>query len=487
MSDPLAALFVPELRWDRDHGFSHLSELVEECLALGVGGFVLRGGPREAARAFIAELQSASRLGLLIAAEAERGAGQAFTDATGLPPAAALGVLRDEQLVRRAARLTARELRAIGVNWALAPCADLALTTENPLLGSRSFGADVQKVAEWVVAWSDTCQAEGVMACGLHLPGVGRLHTDPALDTNAAITASGETLWNADLVPFRALVDAGVATLLVSQVSYPQLDTSAVPAAQSALVLERLLRGELGFEGLLVSDAPGQAAAMRGGTEADAALRAIAAGCDLALAPSDVAAAVEGVDAALRDGALHPDRVDAALERRHFWAEWARGEVLREATLDDVLWARQVADTVVHATRGVIANVGPVVDVILVDDDADRAWENAERRCAPLLETLRAVGLAPRVVEGPTDEGRGAVLVVVLGEPRQGRGRAGYREDTRRRVARAVSESRAARRSVLGLVFGPPALAEELPELPNLVCAWSGDRAMQAAAARRLA
>lgn len=485
--DPVAALLIPELRWDRDHGFAHLADAVDDALALGVGGFVLRGGRRDAVASLIQDLQSRSRQTLLIGAEAERGAGQTIVGCTGLPPAAGLAALRDEDLVRRAARLTARELRALGVTWALAPCVDLALEPANPVVGSRSFGADAQKVSEWSVAWSDTCQAEGVLATAMHLPGIGRLTGDPALDGLSTIDAPGATLWGSDLLPFRALVDAGVATVLVSWVSYPRLDASATSAARSPLVLDQLMRGELGFEGLLVSDAPSQAAARRGDSEASAVVAAVTAGCDLVLAPDDVAGAAEALESALEAGRLHPDRVEAALERRHRWAEWGRGGMRQEATLDDVLWARQVSDTVVHAARGVFATVGPVVDVILVDDDADRAWGDPAGRFGPFLETLRAVGLGPQVVEGPTVEGRGAVLVAIRGEPAAGRGRAGYREETRRRVARAVSEARVARRSVLAVVFGPPALVAEIPEVPNVICAWGGDRAMQEAAARRLA
>ncbi|HRN54437.1 MAG TPA: hypothetical protein PK788_13155, partial [Gemmatimonadaceae bacterium] len=154
-------------------------------------------------------------------------------------------------------------------------------------------------------------------------------------------------------------------------------------------------------------------------------------------------------------------------------------------TLDDVLWARQVADTVVHAVRGVFANIGPVVDVILVDDDA-AAGDVDPARFVPFLATLKAVGLLPRVVDGPSDDGRGAVCIAVRGAPASGRGRAGYEASTRQRVAAACAEAKAARRPVLAVLFGPPPLAEQLPDVPNVICAWSGSRAMQEAAARRI-
>jgi beta-glucosidase-like glycosyl hydrolase len=481
----LAALLIPELRWDPDLGFTWLRAAIDDALEAGVGGFLIRNGPRDDVAALVTALQRDSRHPLLIGAIADRGAGERFVGATGLPPLGALGALRDEDVVRRAARLTARELHTMGINWALAPSADLTAHAHNPFVGAQAFGADAQKVAEWAVAWIDLLQSEGVMACAKHLPGVGRAQMDPLLGP-AVIDAAGAELWSEDLVPFRAAVDTGVATVLVSHVSYPRLDASGVGAARSPLILQEMMRGELHFEGLLVGDVPSQAAARAVGGEHDIAIASIAAGCDLILAPYDVAGVADALDAALESDVISADAVEASMARRDFWANWGRMGPSREATLEDVLWARKVADTVVFAVRGVFASIGPVVDVILVDDDAEFVVRGEGDRFGPFIGTLRAVGLGPRVVDGPTEEGRGAVVLAVRGEPAAGRGRAGYTIATRRRIAQVVAQARAARRSVVAVLFGPPALAEEIPEAPNVICAWSGDRAMQEAAARRL-
>jgi beta-glucosidase-like glycosyl hydrolase len=486
VSDQPAALLIPELRWDPDHGFTHLQAAIDDALELGVGGFVIANGPRASVAELASELQRASRLPLLLAAPAESGAGACFDGLTGLPPLGALAALADDEPIRRAARVTARELRSLGITWALGPVLDLAVEPRNPFLGSRSFGEDPQRVAECGVTWIDACQAEGVMAAAMHLPGVGRATADPALGP-AAVTTSGTTLWAHDLVPFSAAVDAGVATVLVSQVSYPGLDASGTGAARSSVILEELMRHELQYDGLLVSVSPAQGAVRAVAGEGAAAVAAVAAGCDLVLDPHDVGGAAAALDAALADGSLLYDRMEAALRRRAFWAEWGRGSASRDVTLADVLWARQVADLLVHPVRGVLANIGPTVDVISVNDDGRQSWRGGDGPFGPFLGTLRAVGLSPRLVEGPTDEGRGAVVIAVRGAPHDERGRAGFTAATRDRVAAAHAAARAARRSVLGVLFGPPAWVQELPELPNVVCAWDGTRAMQEAAARRLA
>lgn len=488
MSDEgLAGLLVPELRHDRDHGFSYLHDLIEDSLALGVGGFLVSGGTTEAVAELTQELHRRSRHPLLIAADLEAGVGAQFAGATGLPPAGALGALRDSESIRRAARLTAREARAIGINWLLAPACDLDNEPHNPFIGSRSFGANAQRVAEWVVEWIDTAQGEGVLACAKHFPGTGRATADPLLSVSHVDENAG-VMWADDLLPFRAAVDAGVASLLASHVVFPRLDASGAPASRSHPLLVELLRDELHFEGLVVSDALSMGGSIFGTDEATAAVDALAAGCDLLLAPSDLAGVADALELARDEGRIDVDAAAASRARRQFWATWARpgGAPLREPTLDDVLWARQAADTVVHAVRGVLPNVGPVVDVIQVVDGGSAATPQAPVG-THFIETLRALGLSPRLVDSALDGANGPVVIAVYGEARAGRGRAGYGDPTRRRVAQAVAEARQAQRQPVVLVFGHPRLAAGFPEAPNVVCCWGGDRAMQEAAARRLA
>lgn len=485
MTHSLAALLVPELRWDPGHGFGYLREAIDDAIEVGVGGFLLSGGPRAEVEALTQELHRRSPHPLLIAMDAESGAGGRVAGLTGLPPAGALGALRDSEVVRRAARLTARELRAVGVNWVLAPVCDLDVYPANPVLGARSFGADAQRVAEWVVEWIDTCQAEGVLACAKHFPGIGRALADPQL-TAVHIDEMPSVLWAEDLVPFRAAVDAGVASVLVAHAVFPRLDAGGAPASRSRPLLTELLRGELQYEGLVVSDALSQAAARFGSDESTAALESVQAGCDLLLAPSDPVGVLARLDQARDAGKLDADAVEASRARRTFWAHWARPDGGREPTLDDVLWARQVADTVVHAVRGVMPHVGPVVDVIQVEDAPAPPRQTPLDSREPFLATLRALGLSPRLVGGPTAEGRGAVVVALYGGADTGSGRAGYSESARRRVAQAVADARQSQRSTVVVMFAHPRLAAELPEAPNVVCCWNGARAMQESAARRV-
>src|SRR5690606_11116681 len=115
---------------------------------------------------------------LLLAADRESGAGQQFTGATGLPPLDAIAALGDMESLRRAARLTAREARTMGINWNHAPVAALDFDVST-ILGVRALGRDPRKVATLVTAWIESCHAEGVLACVKHFPGLGRTSADP--------------------------------------------------------------------------------------------------------------------------------------------------------------------------------------------------------------------------------------------------------------------------------------------------------------------
>jgi hypothetical protein len=353
----------------------------------------------------------------------------------------------------------------------------------DPVLGSRSFGDDAQKVAEWVVDWVDACQGQGVLAGVKHYPGIGRATADPALGPVTIGTTAG-TLWADDLLPFRGAVDAGVASIIAAPVAFTGLDATGAIAAHSAPLLRVLLRDEMHFEGLVAAECPRGHGPRDAMPEAEWVVAALASGCDLLLAPTDFHGAWEAIDEALDAGRLDPDAIAASQLRRDFWADWGRPREARDSTLDEILWARQLADTVVHPVRGIVPNVGPVVDVSLVDDDADGLPAPASREA--FVATLRALGFDPRVGDGVTDEGRGALVIALFGAPGAGRGRNGYQEATRRRVAQLIAGARQAQRSSVVLQFGPPRLAGEVPEAPNLLCCWSGERSMQEAAARRL-
>jgi len=483
----VAQLLVPALRWDASRGFDAERPRIETSLALGVGGFILFGGTVEAVRALTKELQQKSRTPLLIGADMERGAGQQFETATGLPPLAAIAALGDVDAVRRAARHTAREARTMGVNWDYAPVCDLDIVPENPIVGTRSLGADPKLVGKLAAEWIDACQAEGVLACAKHFPGHGRTTADSHAEL-PVVRATARELQETDLVPFRAAIDAGVGSIMTAHVAYPALDPSGAPATLSREILQWLLRQQLKFDGLAVTDALIMEGVLAGKGEAEAAVQAIRAGCDLLLYPEDVAGVARALEQAMQHQTLDPERVLQAVRRRLKWAQWVSPpNDWRRPSLTDVAWGAQLCDRVIRIVRGTPRALAGRIDVVLVDDDVGGPYPAPSRE--PFLAGLRVGGREVRVLDDATTapgDTRGPMVVALFGDVRAWKGRVGYGEPAKAAVRRAVESARAAARDVTVVQFGHPRLAAELPEAETVVCAWGGEKCMQEAGARWL-
>ncbi len=479
---PVAQLLVPVLAADADGRFDAARAHADAALALGVGGFLLYGGDQDAVRGLAKELQQRSRTPLLIGAELERGAGQQFGGATGLPPLAAVAWLDDFEALRRAARLTAREARTMGVNWNLSPVCDLDPGGASPVLGTRVLGDDAAAVGRRAAAWIEACQAEGVLACAKHFPGLGRAEEDPHLH-RPVVRADREALHSEDLVPFRAAFAANVASVMTAHVAYPALDPSGLPATLSREMITWLLRQQLRYDGLVVTDAldmEGVLGAAAG--EGDAAVRAVAAGCDVLLAVRDPAGTAAALERALASGALDPARAQQSVRRRLKWAQWASPpNDWRRPTASDGVWGAQLADRVVRVLRGDPAPVADALDVVVVDAAAPapaRAGAARPGPREPLFETLRTAGVDARRVDALPADARGSAAVAYFAADA---GEAGG--DAAERVRAAARPALDAGRPVTVLHFAHPRAAPDV-DGAAVVCAWSGDRAMQQAAAR---
>ena len=470
-----ARLLIPAIRWDSASGFAGQRPQIEKALALGCGGYIFFGGEATAVRDLAAELRERSGFPLLIASDLERGAGQQFAGATGLPPLAAIGATTEEGAVARAARLTAREALALGVNWMLAPVCDLDLEKDNPIVGTRSFGSDSHKVSELVSEWVDACQAMGAMACAKHFPGHGRT----AVDSHAAlptVQASAADLHASDLAPFVAAIESGVASILTAHIAFPSLDASGVPATVSRAILHDLLRKELGFEEIIVTDAMIMEGVLRGGSEEQACVNALAAGCDLVLYPVDLVAVAREVERAIARGAIDPEEARKSLARRDRWASWTatRADAPSRA---DVMWSQSLALNCVTEVRGRLHALSRQVDLLLVDDDTGGPYAPPSRE--PFRDALQEGELDARWVEAPSQDGRRSLVIALFGDIRSWKGRAGYSSASISAVARALERDADA----IVMQFSHPRLAAQLPaSARHVVSAWGGERVMQEAA-----
>jgi beta-glucosidase-like glycosyl hydrolase len=462
----VARLLLPALRWSEETGWGDFRGTVERGLELGVGGFIVFGGRAHAVRELAAELHRRARHSLLIASDLERGAGQQFRGATPLPPAAALGWLGEPATTERAGELTAREARALGVNWIYAPVADVDLEPENPIVGVRSFGTDPAAVAGQVAAWVRGCRKGGALSCAKHFPGHGRTVGDSHIERPTV--SSARELLEDDLRPFRAGVEAGVDAMMTAHVSYPALDPALRPATLSPPILDGLLRGEMGFGGLVVTDALVMEGLTEDVDEAAAGVMALAAGCDVLLYPQDEAAVIAEIEAALADGRLSEERVDEALGRIAAAAERVAGGPAGEvARGEDRRWALATAVRTLRVIRGEPRLPGGPINLIEIEDDAGGPYPPYPRVALPAA--LEAAGVEI--------SGAGSPVMALYSDIRAWKGRPGISAAAQARVREVTAEHPDA---VL-LLFSHPRLAVEVPAPKHVLAAWGGEGIMQEA------
>lgn len=281
-----------------------------------VGGLLLFNGTWPETRDSLARLQAASPTPLLVASDIERGAGQQIAGLTVFPHQRAFVGLDDaEQAIAAFCRTTAAEARSAGVHATFGPVADVNSDPRNPIIATRAFGDEPARAAELAAAYVRAAEASGLATCAKHFPGHGDTHQD-SHDAMPRVEAPADTLRERELVPFRAAIEAGASMIMTAHVEYPALDPTGLPATLSPTILIDLLRGELGFEGVVCSDSLLMAGVRdRFDSEGEMALAALNAGVDLLLDIDDPAAVVEELTAAATDGRLSAERIDEAFDR----------------------------------------------------------------------------------------------------------------------------------------------------------------------------
>jgi beta-N-acetylhexosaminidase len=348
LRDKVAQLVWPQVYGDYAAENTATWARINELIGVEhVGGFILSvGSPYETA-VRLNTMQARSTVPLLIAADYETGAGFRtrggyflpnainLGGATTFAPQMALGATRDSALAYEQGRVTAREARALGVQFVFAPVMDVNNNPSNPVIGPRSFGEDPELVGRMGAALIRGLQEHGVIATAKHFPGHGDTETNSHLEITR-VNASRARLDTLELVPFRRAISAGVGAIMTFHGVVPALDTTPIPVTLSPRVMTDLLRRELRFDGLLLTDALDmtgvlaqvhptasaqvQASAYGTGTVVtsgvgEVATLAVLAGDDVLLMPSDVPGAIDAVVAAVRAGRISESRIDASARR----------------------------------------------------------------------------------------------------------------------------------------------------------------------------
>ncbi|MEX0612107.1 MAG: glycoside hydrolase family 3 protein [Pirellulales bacterium] len=474
-----------------------IARLIDEC---PVGGLVLfNGGPQT--KASLARLQAASPIPLLVASDIERGVGQQVAGHTLVPHAMAFEKLGPEatEVVAEFARSVAHEAREVGINVTFFPVADVNTNPRNPIIATRAFSENVERVVELTRAYVSASEAAGLPTTAKHFPGHGHTHKD-SHDSLPIVDRSLRDLETCELPPFQAAIEAGCSLVMTAHVAYPAVDPSGVPATLSPLFLQKMLRDEMGFRGVVVSDSL-LMAGLRDcfATEEEAALACLEAGVDLLLDPQEPVKVLDYLCAAVEKQELDANRIDEAFGR--IWelkqrissnvATSAPGENSKSDRLINVLAERVARGAIelIGTSRALPLNRNEPLGVILLKP-FDRPSDPPEQPLAAALRErfrdVRYVQLGPQADQAAYDSARHLaasarqLLIAVIVRPA-----AWHAFGLRPQQSELVRQLTSGRTAVLASL-GVPYVLSDYPEAAVRICTYSDVPASQQALAEYL-
>lgn len=510
---------------NRDSSF--YKEIRRQVVENKIGGIIFFGAPMYETSILINRMQAEAKLPLLMALDAETGVGMRFGDAINFPWAMAVAATGNTDYARRIGIITGREARAMGFQHVYAPVLDVNNNAANPVINVRSFGEDPLEVAKFGTAFIDGVQSEKAIATAKHFPGHGDTDVDshrglPIIDHSLA------SLEKTELVPFRAAIDAGVASVMIAHIALPQIDNEIVlplknyrggdaevgaeiveqkayiPATLSKKVQTDLLRNEMGFKGLIVTDAMSMSGLTLYFEQGEAGVRAFLAGSDLLEKPSDPDAMIAGLLAAVKSDRISQERLDDSVRRILAWKS-AVGLFDNRITNIDAM------DQIISGPES-LALTNEVADkaITLVRNDANALPLDRSKKIvvlglsngfdgpdtmASFVSTLRSSGLRAssfylqeNSLAEQTQAARAAaseadiIVVGLYGRVRSGaKNSVGVPEN-----GAAILRELLAGKQVIGVSFGNPYVLSSFPEMKTYVVAYGDMSSLQRAAARSI-
>ena len=497
-----------------------------------IGGVVLFRGPVYESVILVNRMQQMARYPLLISADLEAGAGMRFEDTVNFPWNMAVAATGNPEYARRQGAITAREARALGVQQIFAPVVDVNNNAANPVINVRSYGEDPADVARFAAAFTEGAQAAGAIATAKHFPG----HGDTAVDSHRGlpeINVDRARLNAVELVPFKATVNAGVGSVMVGHIALPEIDPTvvtplpenvkskptdtdeageiieqkaAIPATMSP-VIGNILRNDLKFNGLIVTDALSMSGLTIYFTQEEAAVRAIEADADMLLKPADVDAAFRGVVAAVKSGRLTEQRIEESA-RKILAAKYDLGLVDQRITPIDTIdrvvssndvvkLATEIAEHAITLVRDedklVPLKLKPDARVfnLAVTNGDDRNWI-----ANPFISSLKLAGMKVETVviderttsaevQKIADRAAAAdfIIVSLYGRVRSGQASSvGIPKTGEWALKRLILE----KKPLVGISFGNPYLLQSFPNLRTYMVAYGDMPSLQQAVVRAL-
>jgi beta-N-acetylhexosaminidase len=515
---------------NRDSGA--FKELRHQIVDNHVGGIILFRGPVYESVILVNRMQQLAKYPLLVSADLEAGPGMRFDDTVNFPWNMAVGATGNPEFARRQGELTAREARALGIQQIYAPVADVNNNAANPVINVRSYGEDPAAVAKMVAAFIEGAQGAGVIATAKHFPG----HGDTATDSHRGlpeIDVTRERLNAVELVPFRAAVNAGVGSVMDGHIGLPLIDSTAITPLPrdiklrpidtdeaSEIVVEKgtmpttlspvmngILRNELNFDGLIVTDAMSMSGLTLYFTQEEASVRALEAGADLLLKPADTDAVVRGVLNAVKQGRLTEKRIEVSA-RKVLAAKYDLGLSKQRLTpvddIDRIVGGPEtlgLADEIAAHAITLVRNDARLLPLNLAPKATifNLAITNGDDRLVvtqPFVSTLARSGrkVSTIVLDDRSSEAevqkalslaRQADLVIasLYGRVRTGQARSVALPEPGAKALAMLIDRKA---PMIGISFGNPYLLSSFPKMQTYLVAYGDMPSLQAAAARAL-
>ncbi len=493
-----------------------------------LGGIIFFGAPIYETTILANRMQQNAKTPLLMSLDAETGIGMRFEDATNFPWAMAVTATGNPDFARRMGVITGREARAIGIRHVYALVLDVNNNAGNPVINVRSFGEDPEDVGTYGTAFAQGIQSQQVIATAKHFPG----HGDTNIDSHRGlpiIDLPRERLNSLELVPFKKAIDGGIGSIMIAHIALPQIDgeeikplkeyrggdaeagaeivkeKATIPATLSAKFQTEILRKEMGFKGLIVSDAMSMSGLTLYFDQEEAGIRAFLAGTDILEKPADVDVMLRGLTAAVKSGRIPMERLDDSVRRQIAWKH-ELGLFKEKLTPVDKI------DTLVSGAESTLLTDEIATKAItLVRNDEGLLPINKNARIAvlglsngvdgpltmsSLVNSLRGSGLrfssaylqensfadqvaAARKAVGEAD----TVIVGLYGRVRSGaKNSVGIPDNG----AAILKELLASNKKVIGISFGNPYVLGGFPEMKTYLVAYGDMPSLQRASARAL-
>jgi len=467
-----------------------------------IGGFVFSIGDVYEYAVQLNRLQKLAEVPLLVAGDFEYGVAMRVRRATTFPRAMAIGATRNVRYAYEAGRITALEGRALGVHQNYAPTVDVNNNPRNPVINTRSFGDDVKLVSDMGVAYTKGTQDGGMIATIKHFPG----HGDTDVDTHlglASLNYDKSRYESVEFPPFRAAIDAGAMSVMVGHIAVPAYDTApGIPATVSNRITTGVLRNQLQFNGLIVTDAMRMRGVSSRYGPGEASVLALKAGTDIVLMPADIDVAIDAIVAAVQRGELEEARLDASVSRLLALKQWAGLDRDRFVDVDKIAGivdSREhgaLAMEIARKAVTVLGNESSILPLSTVDNRkfidiviSDTENPSSGRNFHSLLRSRRLNAEFAKVDSRSNDaEVDAAILragdadVILLQlhlSVRSGEMSGFISRKQKDFAARLASLGK----PVIACSFGNPYVIMELPNVSAYVCAYSDAEVMQNAVA----